>query len=248
MMNADGLNSAATHLTPTSKSTEQRAIIKHCVKVGMTPTDTLKFLKSDKTAKVTRTIVFDWHKRFTEGDEDVNDRKRSGRPSFSGKINDRIRDILRSDRRRTVQEIAEMTDVSVGKAYNIVTNDLNQRKVCARWVPRLLSDEDKRRRVAASEAFLKRFERQGQRFLDRIITVDETWLFHFDPESKRQSMVWKSPSTPPPKKARVARSMKKHMFIFFMDNQGMLLQHAVPDRQTVNKEYYQKVFRFIFDN
>jgi Transposase (partial DDE domain) len=61
-------------------------------------------------------------------------------------------------------------------------------------------------------------------------------------------MVWKSPSTPPPKKARVARSMKKHMFIFFMDNQGMLLQHAVPDRQTVNKEYYQKVFRFIFDN
>jgi len=39
--------------------------------------------------------------------------------------------------------------------------------------------------------------------------------------------------------------MKKHMFIFFMDNQGMLLQHAVPDRQTVNKEYYQKEWLFI---
>ena len=125
-----------------------------------------------------------------------------------------------------------MTDVSVGKAYNIVTNGLNQRKVCALWVPRLPSDKDKRCRLAASEVFLKHFQRQGQHFLDRIITVNETWLFHSDPESKRQSMVWKSPSIPPPNKACVARCMKKHMFIFFMDNQGMLIMRRATTQHT----------------
>jgi len=54
-------------------------------------------------------------------------------------------------------------------------------------------------------------------------------------------MIWKTADSPPPKKARTTRSTKKIMFIFFMDSRGMLLQHAVPQGQTVNKEYYQKV-------
>ena len=54
-------------------------------------------------------------------------------------------------------------------------------------------------------------------FLDRIITTDETWLWHFDPETKAQSSVWKTPGTPPPKKAGVNKSGGKHMFVFFMD-------------------------------
>ncbi|XP_060582795.1 uncharacterized protein LOC132739160 [Ruditapes philippinarum] len=56
-------------------------------------------------------------------------------------------------------------------------------------------------------------------------------------------MVWKRPSSPPPKKAKTCKSAKKVMYIFFMDCQGMLLQHAVPRSATVNKEYYQKVVR-----
>ena len=48
----------------------------------------------------------------------------------------------------------------------------------------------------------------------------------------------------PPKKAKVGKSAKKIMYIFFMDSQGMLLQHPVPSGQTVNKEYYRKVNLF----
>ena len=87
---------------------------------------------------------FEWHKRFSEGDAVVNDRKRSGRPSASGKINNQIKEYFSSDRRRTVQEVADMVNTSGGKAYSIVTQDLNQRKMCAR-------------RVEASEAFLQRY-------------------------------------------------------------------------------------------
>ncbi|XP_062611652.1 protein GVQW3-like [Saccostrea cucullata] len=51
------------------------------------------------------------------------------------------------------------------------------------------------------------------------------------PEGKRQSSVWKTPSTPPPKKAKAVKSMDKVMFMFFMDNQGIILSHAVPNAQ-----------------
>ena len=114
-------------------------------------------------------------------------------------------------------------------------------KVSARWVPRLLNDHEKQVRVERSREFLERYRRDGTSFLDRIITTDETWLWHFDPESKIQSSVWKTPQTPPPKKARVNKSGGKHMFIFFLDRQGMILQHRVPVGQTVNASYYSKV-------
>jgi len=46
---------------------------------------------------------------------------------------------------------------------------------------------------------LERFDREGQDFLDRIITCDETWLHHFNPEAKRASKQWKHADKPPPK-------------------------------------------------
>jgi hypothetical protein len=54
-------------------------------------------------------------------------------------------------------------------------------KVSTRWVQRLLSDHDKARRAERSKAFLRWLELEGDTFLDRIVTFDETWLSHFDP-------------------------------------------------------------------
>ena len=56
-------------------------------------------------------------------------------------------------------------------------------KVSARWVPRLLKDNEKDCRVRCSQAFLSRYDAEGDEFLDRIITTDETGLHHFDPET-----------------------------------------------------------------
>ena len=98
--------------------------------------------------------------------------------------------------------------------------------------------------MSCSEEFLERYETEGEAFLDHIVTQDETWLWHYDPETKAQSSVWKTPNTPPPKKARVNKSGGKHMFVFFMDRRGMLLIHQVPEGKTINAAYYSKVTRF----
>ena len=49
------------------------------------------------------------------------------------------------------------------------------RKVSGLWVPKLLSDEERVKHVKCSEEFLRRYHEEGERFLDHILTLDETW-------------------------------------------------------------------------
>jgi len=73
--------------------------------------------------------------------------------------------------------------------------------------------------------------------LNSIITCDETWVFTYDPETKRQSMQWKSTSSPRPKKARMSRLKFKAILIVFFDIQGIVMAEWVPSGQTVNQQY-----------
>jgi len=77
-------------------------------------------------------------------------------------------------------------------------------------------------------------------FLRTIGTGDETWCYQFDPESKRQSMEWRSPSSPRPKKSRLQKSKVKTMLIAFFDSDGIIHKEFVPAGQTVNSASYKE--------
>lgn len=79
--------------------------------------------------------------------------------------------------------------------------------------------------------------------MDRIVTTDESWFHYYDPETKQQSSQWKNTNSPPPKKARVTKSLGKNMFILFMDRKGVIITQAVPSGQIVNSDFYCKVLR-----
>jgi len=53
--------------------------------------------------------------------------------------------------------------------------------------------------------------------LENVITCDKSWFFQYDPESKRQSMHWKSPSSQWHKKAQQRKSKFKAMMTVFFD-------------------------------
>jgi len=55
----------------------------------------------------------------------------------------------------------------------------------------MLTDVQKACRDETSASFLSVFNENPDKFISRFVTVDETWLHHFDPESKAQSMAWK---------------------------------------------------------
>ena len=81
--------------------------------------------------------------------------------------------------------------------------------------------------------------------LDVLVTCDESWIYCYDQETKRQSSQWKHAGSPRPKKARQSKFTHKPLIIrfFFFDNTGLIYMPWVPTGQTVNKEYYVEVLR-----
>jgi [histone H3]-lysine36 N-dimethyltransferase SETMAR len=82
---------------------------------------------------------------------------------------------------------------------------------------------------------------QIRNFLKNVITGDESWIFEYDPETKRQSMEWHTSASPRPKKAKRSKSKIKTMLICFFDSQGIVHKEFVPQGQTVNHVFYCEV-------
>jgi len=87
----------------------------------------------------------------------------------------------------------------------------------------MLSDEMKAERVCISWELLERFEK-GEDFLKKIITGDETWLHHYDPKNKRQSIEYLHKESPQPKKFKTQASAGKAMSTVFGIRNVLLLQ------------------------
>ena len=85
-------------------------------------------------------------------------------------------------------------------------------RIAAKFVPRLLNPEQKEHRVAICQELHQRAV-DDPSFMSRVITGDESWVYGYDPETKQQSLQWKSPGSPRPKKARQSRSATKSMLI-----------------------------------
>jgi len=71
--------------------------------------------------------------------------------------------------------------------------------------------------------------------------MDETWLYHYDPETKQQSMEWRHSGSPCPKKFRVQKSARKFLASIFWDQDSILLIDYLPKGQTINAEYYSSL-------
>ena len=226
-------------MTTFDDATARRTVINFCVEGGMTPIQTLKQMQcTDKYKNVSKQLVYKWHGRFSDGWTDNAPRGRT--PCKDKKQTLAVKNVIETDHRKTVREVAASSGCSKSTAQRVLTADLGMSYVSARWVPRLLTEEEKATRVSASRRFLDR-SRSDPTFLDRIINTDETWVHYYEPEDKRMSMVWKNRDSPPPKKAKVVKSMGKVMCVVFMDSSGVILVNMVPAGRTVNAEYYSKV-------
>nr|XP_032516743.1 uncharacterized protein LOC116769685 [Danaus plexippus plexippus] len=84
-----------------------------------------------------------WAKEFKLGRTSTEDEHREGRPSTSltGENVKKVEDIVLADRRVTVRHVAEVTGISYGSVQKIIVNEMHMKKVSARWVPRMLTDE-----------------------------------------------------------------------------------------------------------
>ncbi|XP_037784684.1 protein GVQW3-like [Penaeus monodon] len=152
---------------------EARYAIKVCVKLEKNTTQTYELLQTAYGLScMGRESVFRWHKKFKGGRESVRDDERY------------------EDRRESIETISDKFEVSVGTVHKIIHDELNMRKICARFVPRVLSDEQKARRQQVE------LISSDPRVLMALVTCDESWIYCYDPETKSQSFQWKHPAPP----------------------------------------------------
>ena len=113
---------------------EQRIDMKFCFKLQKNAKETHEMLiLVNGDDAVTMKTVYKWFERFRNGCESVEDDERSGHPSTSKTQEnvENVSEMIRSHRRLTIREITEDLNISYGSVQNIVTTDLNMRRVGA---------------------------------------------------------------------------------------------------------------------
>jgi len=107
----------------------------------------------------------------------------------------------------------------------------------------MLTEEHKLTRQANALDFLTRYSEEGDNFLSRVVTQDETWVSHATPESKQQSMEWRHTSLPKKTRFKQTTSTRKIMCTVFWDRKGVLLVDFLPQGSTINASVYCDTFK-----
>jgi hypothetical protein len=95
--------------------------------------------------------------------------------------------------------------------HQIITQDLNMRKVRAKMVPKNLKGVQKACRIEVSAEIL-----------ERIITGEGNWFFEYDPETKGQSEEWYTPQSPRQMKAHMSRAKCEAMVVIYFNTHGVV--------------------------
>ena len=143
--------------------------------------------------------------------------------SASGTVHQEAVDcMIRSNLRVKQSVISNEFCISKERVHHILIHLLGYRKVSAQWVPRQLTLEMKTQRKEMCIHLLKRYNKEGEAFLERVVTEDESWVHHFDPESKVQSMEYRHKRSPSPRKFKVFASARKVLLTIFWDMKGVV--------------------------
>lgn len=118
----------------------------------------------------------------------------------------------------------------------MLTDDLNMKRVSAKFVPWLLIENQKNNRLNVCYDLREQVGNDPQ-ILSKVVTGDDTWCYGYDPERKQALSQWKTPNSPKPKKARKVRSNVKTMLITFFYANGLVHKEFVPPGQTVNQPF-----------
>jgi hypothetical protein len=115
---------------------------------------------------INRQNVTKWCREFSEGRIDVHDEQKSCRPSLiSDDLLQEIEGEILANRSVTVRELYHIIpEVSKTTVHEAVTEKLGYKKLCARWIDKMLTDDHKTKRVGSALKFLTRYAQEGDEF------------------------------------------------------------------------------------
>jgi [histone H3]-lysine36 N-dimethyltransferase SETMAR len=181
-----------------------------------------------------KSTVEKWFAKFIRGEMCIKDDARTGRPIEAVTYENikKVHKIILNDRKVKLIEIAETLKISKERVGHILLVYLDIRKLCAKWVPRVLTIDQQQQRVDDLEQCLAIFNRNKDEFFRRYITMDVIWLLQNTPESNRQSAEWIERDEPNPKREKMQRSAGKVMVSVFWDALLVLLYSSITSKKA----------------
>ncbi len=184
-----------------------------------------------------------WFKVFEGPHHSVADKARGAPRSVCTDVNiELIRDSIRENPRITVRQLADEVDLSKSVVHRILIEKLKMKKICARWVPHSLTDEQKDKRVAFCQHMLNMFcDNDGnvlEDCIEGLVVEDETWVYSYTMDTRERSKEWVGRGGSRPTKPRRQQHDTKFMFAFVFCCDGVLLSKSLQPGCTFNSEFY----------
>ncbi len=224
---------------------QQRVIINFCVKLKWTFVQiwTALFAVFGR-ATLSDSRIYFWIKEFNGGRTRIADiqhasKKRSGRCRANIR---KVEDQIAKDRHATIWGIVLQTGIPFGTVNRILRKDLNLVKRCAKFVPCVLNERQLQRRLDVC-AFWIWLQRNCPRVFRQLVTMDEAWIYIYDPDIRIQSKEWQRKEEDRPQIARHGLFHAKVMIVSFFDYKGLLYYKFVQRPQTVNQQVFQAILR-----
>ena len=133
----------------------------------------------------------------------------------------------------SVKDIASCIGISEGSVQTILKKCLDLRKVWARWVPHLLTEEQKTQCLKCARELLKTYKGCNSRVISNLLTGDETWVHMFEPQRRADNKQWKLKDQKCPYIAKRTISWKKMLYTIFFNSSGPVVQVPCPSGHTV---------------
>ncbi|UYV73296.1 hypothetical protein LAZ67_10002588 [Cordylochernes scorpioides] len=158
---------------------EQRICIKFCYKIGKSASETFDLLKlAFGNENVNKPTTFRWFSRFKNGMESMKDDKRVGRPILHRnpeKVS-QISNLIKENPRIGLRDIEKETGISKSLVESIIKEDLQLKKTISKFVPKMLTIQQKENRVEVAKKMLEMVE-EHPNWKEKVILGDETWVY-----------------------------------------------------------------------
>ena len=168
-------------------------------------------------------------------------RNQVGQNASRKEIVSKIKEIIERDARFTVRDIARKVGISLSTVHLILKKHLKVRKISARWVPHLSTDEQKRQRVKVAKKLFQMFPKYDKKQFANVVTGDETWVHYFEPVRKVSNKIWATKHSKRPNIAKRSLSTKKVLYAIFFYGEGVVIKVPVKKGKSITGKYYKDV-------
>ena len=180
-------------------------------------------------------------REFKDGTKLIADKPRSGAPKF--KVNEtliiNVKNQVDNDPNVSVREISSDLDVSIGTINKVLHEELGLQKISARWVPHVLTPEQKKNRVSCARQLFDLFGPNVPKRISDIVTGDETWIYCYGIPNKRSNVMWLTKDEPRPVVCKPGFQSRKRLFTIFFNHEGPVAVDVLPEKATMTGRYYR---------